>query len=475
MKAEQAGTEDYPFRYFLLEIFSNTSKNRCYRSFAIQKKSGGTRIISAPRGNLRWIQYFLLIIFESLYEASDYTFGFVKTKSIVDNASIHVGSNYVFNVDLKDFFTSITRDMITGRLCLPPFSFNRNLADLIAGLCCDSFWNTEKEKVDALPQGAPTSPILSNAVCDRLDEQLANLALKFGVRYSRYADDLTFSSNHNVYQKGGTFYKELKMIVRNNGLSLNPRKTRLQHKSERQDVTGLIVNEKVNINRAWIKDVRAILHIWEKYGYNAAMSAFYPRYMANKGYTQKGEPDITNVLFGKLCFMKMIKGEDNPMYQKLLSQYNRILSKERPSYSKNWEYVYTMSFEQFQKQLKTKVELRYSKSLSNYFGWFNYQGYSILVAVSRKLDVKNLPKDAEISLCRYESPCPIFSYLRVRHIYLLHRRHSPTYIPTEKQKAHRSFPKDKLNLSPEVLQTVDKLKEIFPDLIIEDIRDEKDL
>lgn len=302
MKAEQNGTEDYPFRYFLLEIFSDTKKNRCYHSFSIQKKNGGCRTISAPRGNLKWIQQFLLTIFQSLYEASDYAFGFVKAKSIVDNASLHVGHNYVFNVDLKDFFTSITRGMITGRLCLPPFSFNRPLADLIAGLCCDSLWIREKGQVDALPQGAPTSPILSNAVCDRLDEQLAKLASKFGVTFSRYADDLTFSSNYNIYHEGGAFRKELELIVHENGLFLNPRKTRLQHKSERQDVTGLIVNDKVNITRTWIKDVRAILHIWEKYGYNAAMSAFFPRYMANKGYAQKGEPDIANVLSGNCVF-----------------------------------------------------------------------------------------------------------------------------------------------------------------------------
>lgn len=476
MKAEVYGTEDFPFRSFLLEIFSDTTKNRCYKTFSIQKKSGGCRTITSPRGNLKWIQQFLLEIFQSLYKPSDCAIGFVKNKSIIDNASLHVGKNYVFNVDLKDFFTSITRGMITGRLCLSPFSFNRELADLIAGLCCDSFWLREKGQIDALPQGAPTSPILSNAVCDRLDEDLSRLAQKYDVAYSRYADDLTFSSNHNIYQESGLFRRELGWIIRSNGLFLNSRKTRLQHKSERQDVTGLIVNTKVNINRSWIKDLRAVLHIWEKYGYNAAMGTFYPRYMANKGYAQKGEPDIANVISGKLCYLKMVKGEDNPLYQKLLAQYERILGKERPSYSKSWEYVFTMPFDQFQKHLHTKVEIRYSKDICNNFGWFNYHGHSILVAVSRRLDVKHLPPDAEISLCRYESSCPREPYLRVRHLYLLHRKHSQSVQWLKEEKPyltiHKPFPKNNYYISPEMLKTIDKLKEIFPDLLFIGISDE---
>lgn len=172
----------------------------------------------------------------------------------------------------------------------------------------------------------------------------------------------------------------------------------------------------------------------------------------------------------------MVKGEGNPLYKKLLAQYNRIVAIERPSYSRSWEYVYTMPFAQFQQHLRTKVELRYSKDLHNNFGWFNYQGNSILVAVSRRLDIKHLPPDAEISLCRYESSCPMEPYLRVRHIYLLHRKHSSTYVPKENEKSYltiqRPFPKKTFYLSPEILKTVDKLREIFPDLIITDIIDE---
>ena len=141
-----------------------------------------------------------------------------------------------------------------------------------------------------LPQGAPTSPLLTNAICDTLDRRLAGLARRFGLHYTRYADDITFSSMHNVYQDGSPFRHELERIVSGQHFKINAKKTRLNHRGERQEVTGLTVGEKVNVARRYVKDVRAILHIWERYGMNAAVAKFYPRYKTEKGSLHNGDP-----------------------------------------------------------------------------------------------------------------------------------------------------------------------------------------
>ena len=113
-----------------------------------------------------------------------------------------------------------------------------------------------------LPQVAPTSPLLTNAICDTLDRRLAGLAKRFGLRYTRYADDITFSSMHNVYQNGSPFRIELERIISGQHFKINPKKTRLHHRGQRQEVTGLTVGEKINVCRSYVKDIRAILHIW---------------------------------------------------------------------------------------------------------------------------------------------------------------------------------------------------------------------
>jgi len=338
-----------------------------YRQFEIPKKSGGTRQISAPysQSYMHMLRY-VAIILQSVYEPSAYTMGFVPGKSIVNNAKAHVGMHYVFNIDLKDFFPSIEVQRIAARLQVKPFCFHWKAAWAIAGLCTmrvlqDGTQPEEKKYKYVLPQGSPASPIITNLMCDKLDFLLSGLAKRFGLRYTRYADDITFSSLHNVYQEGSEFRQELERIITEQGFTMNPQKTRLNIVGSRQEVTGLTVSQdKVNVSRKYIKDLRGLLFIWEKYGYTEAGRRLaehgqYPRLMWTG--RRKGT-SLSCVVAGKLAFLKMVKGESDSTYLKLMERYNKLMHKCYQNQPLHTDVLYreTMKLTEFEKKFHTVVE-----------------------------------------------------------------------------------------------------------------------
>ncbi|MCH5325672.1 MAG: RNA-directed DNA polymerase [Duncaniella sp.] len=460
IKAELLGCKSYPFTMRkMMKLCNPKLESNRYRQFTIPKKSGGLRDIYAPNGNLKWMQICLNEIFKAVYAPSPYAMGFVEGRCIVDNARIHTNQNYVFNIDLADFFPSIDQARVWKRLQLPPFNFNKEVANVVAGLCSIKSLRATSEEAFSecynLPQGAPTSPLLTNAICDKLDRRLAGLAKRFNLHYSRYADDITFSSMHNVYQEDSEFRKELERIIKDQQFQINPKKTRLNHRSRRQEVTGLTVSEKVNVTRKYVKDIRAILHIWERYGANAALSAFYPRYKAERGYLLKGEPNIENVISGKLCYLKMVKGENYPQYIKLSEQFARLTSNQKPILKeRSWEYLQSEAIADFEKRLG--VTIQYAKSnKGKAYAFFELGGQRILASVSQNISIRHIPKDAQISLClqtdfkirfggefyishnqlehaddntvigRMKMDCPLPEDLGQRFFYLIHRPLKP--------------------------------------------------
>ncbi len=486
VKADLAGSTVYPFTIQKMMRLCNPKigDNR-YRKFEIPKKSGGVRTIFAPNGNLKWMQLCLNEIFKAIYTPSCYAMGFAEGRSIVNNAERHLNQNYVFNIDLSDFFPSIDQARVWRRLQLPPFNFSKEVANIIAGLCSIEMTQEGEDNNPVnsykLPQGAPTSPLLTNAICDTLDRRLAGLAKRFGLRYTRYADDITFSSMHNVYQPDSPFRKELERIISGQNFKINPKKTRLHHRGQRQEVTGLTVGEKINVCRSYVKDVRAILHIWGKYGINAAIAKFYPRYKAEKGYLHKGEPNIENVISGKLCYLKMVKGESDPVYSRLQEQFNRLtgIKPEANGTEISWEYLQTLSTSDFEKQLGVKIEFAVSKQGKQY-AYFILKVEKIFVSISRNISIDHLPKDLYISLCRqidyklkysedfYACPdvidtstaygrmklgCPIPEDLAVRYIYIIHRA-----IPKDKPTKYIHTPE----AAPEIKNLINRLDEFMP-------------
>lgn len=357
----------YPFtmKHLLYYCNPNHAFHR-YRQFNIKKKSGGIRQITAPRN-----QSFMLLlqavneILKAMYSPSAYAMGFSEGRSVVTNADVHKGQNYVFNIDLKDFFPSVEQPRVWKRLQLPPFNFPIAIANILAGLC--SMRETRKDAAGKdvyayiLPQGAPTSPIITNMICDTLDRRLAGLAKRFGLHYTRYADDITFSSMHYVYSKNGEFRKELNRIITEQGFIINESKTRLQKRGARQEVTGIIVSDRLNVAKKYVREIRSLLYIWEKYGYSAAMSRFLPKYKAEKGHVKKGNPDLTNVLDGKLMYLKMVKGETDSVYVRLHHKFKKLVSQDSSFEKTNSfgiTYIETMPLLRFEKENNTNVAIR---------------------------------------------------------------------------------------------------------------------
>ena len=481
------GDKAVPFDLKQLTWYANPKLGRKrYAEFKIKKKSGAERSIHAPVKGLKSLQKTLSFVLQCVYEPHNAAMGFVRDRSIVDNAKLHVGSKYVYNIDLKDFFPSVDQARVWKCLQLPPFNlssgkkieipvqapagnglvlemldfnsrntlvhkyhfydkkfqvgsftkkmknggelnyriqfgsrykfstdyfvfknivrntigisrgdeipnlesigeiivykevtdfkyleqyaqqlkeekgidadietivdiiikntiethqegisirqYQNNIANIVASLVCtemeverkneNGVW--EKVKRNVLPQGAPTSPVITNIVCQKLDYLLSGVAKRFGLKYSRYADDITFSSMHNVYQPESEFLKELHRIIAEQKFHIKESKTRLQKDGYRKEVTGLLVNEKANVQQRYIKQLRMWLYYWERYGYERASGFFLQQYIADKGHVKNGKPDMANVIGGKLDYLKMVKGADNELYLKLKSRFDNM-------------------------------------------------------------------------------------------------------------------------------------------------------
>lgn len=273
-----------------------------YKEFEIPKRTGGTRRITAPVGKLKDIQKCIAIILSPYYLVPDCVHGFVEGRSVATNASKHIERNYVLNIDLKDFFPTITYTRVMKALM--ELGFNEEVSDTITRLCTIPLWDESSQMLrNALPQGSPASPLLSNIVCSSLDQRLMALAKRFGLTYSRYADDITFSSNHSVYAKDSAFLQELEDIVKSSGFKINEKKTRLQKKGSRQEVTGLIVGEKINTYRQFTKNLRAAV-------FHADTNGCTPHEFKN--------------IMGRVSYLAMVKGPDDPIVKRLRAIMSKV-------------------------------------------------------------------------------------------------------------------------------------------------------
>jgi RNA-directed DNA polymerase len=268
-----------------------------YHRYEIAKKTGGVRSISAPKPALAWAQRWVLDSILRRLEPEPQAHGFVPGRSIVSNAAPHAGKAVVINLDLKDFFPSITFRRVKG--LFGALGYGEHLATLLALLC------TEPPRVPAvldgktyhvalggrvLPQGACTSPAITNALCRRLDRRLDGLARRHGFSYTRYADDLTFSGD--APRAVGRLVRSVRAIVAAEGLTEHPRKTRVMRRGGRQEVTGLTVNDRPALARTELRTLRAILH-------NAARSGL-------ESQNREGRPDFAAYLRGRVEFACMV-------------------------------------------------------------------------------------------------------------------------------------------------------------------------
>jgi RNA-directed DNA polymerase len=228
--------------------------------------------------------------------------------NIRSNAKEHAGKRYLLNLDLKDFFHSITAGRVREIFMSDPFNFPKDLASLLAIM---TTW------YNRLPMGAPTSPVLSNLACLELDNKLIKIAEEYELTYSRYADDLTFSGNSYPDK---LLLNELKSAIESEGFQINHKKFRIQPNSRRQEVTGITVNEKPNLPRKYYRNLRSILYNWEHYGLEYTVARYY-NYRALP-YTMQKYKFLTS-LRTRIEYLEYIRGKNDPLANKLREHYYR--------------------------------------------------------------------------------------------------------------------------------------------------------
>jgi len=237
-----------------------------YRKFYLPKKSGGKRLIAAPMQRLKQAQYQVLEQVLNKVVLHDAANGFVKNRSIVTNARQHVGKNLLLNLDIKDFFPSVDFKRVKG--VFRKLGYAEKISSLLALICTEA--PTDEVRIDGknyfvqtgkrvLPQGAPTSPALTNILFYKCDKRLQGLAAKTGCTYTRYADDISFSTNDSSANPQQLIWR-IKKILTDEGFMVHPDKIRVMRQSSKQEVTGVVVNKKLNIDRKKMRQFRALIH-----------------------------------------------------------------------------------------------------------------------------------------------------------------------------------------------------------------------
>lgn len=238
-------------------VFSvSNSASRFYRNYEIPKRNGGAREISEPLPNLKEIQRWILDNILYSIEVSAYAKAYVKQKSIKENARFHKRQEVLLTLDVSKFFDSISADKIY-KLFLS-LGYKEDVVVLLTNLCCLN---------GCLPQGAPTSPMLSNILFRDFDNFIGKYTNEKKIRYTRYADDMTFSGDFNPGQIISVVRKKLFGL----GLQLNENKTRVRRKGQRQEVTGIVVNEKMQLPKTVRKKIRQEIYYIRKYGLESHM------------------------------------------------------------------------------------------------------------------------------------------------------------------------------------------------------------
>lgn len=303
---------------FLLYGLARTGEQ--YIRFSIPKRQGGLRTIEAPVPALKRIQRALSdILYESApIKSCAYAFCRDGKKGIKGNADRHKRRRWVVNIDLKDFFPSIHFGRVRGLFLSDPFNCTDEVATILAQVaCCDGH----------LAMGAPCSPIISNLICRRLDNRLIDFAKENHLTYTRYADDLTFSTNlmelpralGEIVDGRLVLSDTLRTIIeKENGFGINEGKVRFSTRSNRQDVTGLIVNEKVNIPRHFIREIRGMLYAWKKYGKLKAAKEHYRRYRPIE--LSNPEERFGREIVGRINYVGYIKGKEDNTYLTLCNK-----------------------------------------------------------------------------------------------------------------------------------------------------------
>ena len=245
--------------YDIKTLYSvSCSLRRHYVTIKIPKKQGGYRTLSIPDTPLKCIQKRIAEVLLSQMPVSPYAKAYRYGGSTVKNAAPHINKNVVLKLDIRDFFNSILYSTVK-ETAFPREKYSENIRILLSVLC---YYN------DALPQGAPTSPAISNIIMCDFDNTIGSWCGKRNIAYTRYCDDMTFSGDFDPNE----IIKYVELELRKKGFFLNNRKTVVARKSNKQIVTGIVVNKKLNIPRQYKKDIRQALYYCRKFGVESHMA-----------------------------------------------------------------------------------------------------------------------------------------------------------------------------------------------------------
>ena len=226
-----------------------------YREFEIKKRSGGTRAIRAPYPSLLYMQNWIYKEILLKCKINGTAHGFVRKRSILTNANVHKGQKYLLKMDLKDFFPSISINWVVQ--VFKNIGYMNDVAFYLASICCLD---------DALPQGAPTSPALSNIIASHMDKRIYKICQKYGYKYTRYADDIAVSGTF----MSPTFIEIVSNVIEDCGFVVNKKKTRLYGEKGNKIITGIsLANNEVRIPRGYRRELEQEVFYILKYGYDA--------------------------------------------------------------------------------------------------------------------------------------------------------------------------------------------------------------
>lgn len=298
----------YPITLSELRKYASDTKNIYYKEFSINKKSGGKRRISIPEERLKQIQNCIRILLRGInYRGS----------SITAYASKHIRKDVVYNIDIKNFYQSINFMQITS--CLVKKGHNFDVAQMIASLVTIH----NNEGLPVLPQGSPASPAVADMVVKNMDKRLGGFAHKHNIDITRYADDITFSCSES--EPWYSYASKIKTIITSEGFETNNKKERYSFYYQRQEVLGITVNSRLNVTQKYIKQVRTILHNWEKDGYVKASNCFLMNYYKHITNPKSYIPKMERTIAGKISYIRMVR---------------RIVEKKDNSNSCETEYLY---------------------------------------------------------------------------------------------------------------------------------------
>ena len=268
--------------------------DREYRPLTIKKKSGGIRKLYAPNPELRSYQNKIRRQILAKLPVSPYAAAYVRGRTLAQNAAPHVGKRYLLKLDITDFFGSIRFFQVYSAAFNTRY-FPRQIGVMLTSLCC---------REDVLPQGAPTSPALSNLVMRNFDNSIGKWCAARGIAYTRYCDDMTFSADRPLF----AVYQKAKSMLEEMGFELNERKTRFVTSANRQSVTGLTVNEKVSVSGDYKRGLRQEVYYALKFGpAESIRHANRADFIGEKG---PEEARYLNHLIGKLHFVLQIEPEN---------------------------------------------------------------------------------------------------------------------------------------------------------------------